>query len=157
VAGLLVGVSLLLHVVIDVSPAWQEADQMVWVRHAQPGRAPTKVVISKTIEPDRKEQRQDVTTRDEVIDDAEVVEQMYWVGIFNTDADFVPYVLGYRLDESDLNQLRHRLPEDVFEQLRPLKDRSFGRREQFEDAVDAVFPKGISYAAREAAIQQAEK
>jgi hypothetical protein len=103
-AGLLIAVSLLLHVLIDNPPRWHEADELVWLRHRSPERPPTRVTISTTKgsadvpggPQSKRDERRDVTERAELVDDAEIIQQMYWVGILNTDPQFLPIVKGYK-------------------------------------------------------------
>ena len=72
----------------------------------------TQVTTSRTRksgQPAVVRERQDVTQRAEVLNDAEIVQQMYWVGILNTNPHFVPLVKCYELNDNDLKQMR--LPE----------------------------------------------
>jgi hypothetical protein len=104
-------------------------------------------------------ERKDATERAEVVDEAEIVQQMYWVGILNTDSTFVPEVKCYALSKLALEQMHDEdhVPTAVIDALKPLVGSCWLTREEFENELDAKLPRETSYANRASVIQHAKK
>jgi hypothetical protein len=164
-AGLLIAVSLLLHIVIDHTPQWRKADEKIWLQQTEPERPPTRVFISG--KPGEAASREESTERAEVINDAAIIQQMYWAGILNTSPHFIPKVMHYKLDQQDLDQLRKDgFPDALIERLAqpPLFGCTCPTRERFEKELDPVLlqcqqdvPGATSYVVRHTIIQHAKK
>jgi len=112
VAGLLIGMALLLHMVFDRPPNWERAAQTAeWTRRTEPLYPSKKTTTTHTKtaddeDPPNKELKEykeykEVVERSKVYDQRLVVGLVYWVSMFNTDPTFVP---------EDKFELR---PEDV--------------------------------------------
>ncbi|HTU19394.1 MAG TPA: patatin-like phospholipase family protein [Gemmataceae bacterium] len=167
VAGLLIGVSLLLHVSLDCPPRWRDADDRVWFRKILPQKPPTRIILSRTKQDDDagfRHERQDISERTTAIDEGSIVQEMYWLGILNTDPDFVPHLKCYQLTEEDTKKLQqqHHYPDALMKQLEPLVARNidssrFPTEESFEKELDKHLPSDTPYASRAMIVQHAKK
>jgi hypothetical protein len=120
VVGLLVGLSLLLHTLLDSPPNWEHGlDTAEWMRHDEPPHPAVRV--SDTTHSfwglPVKEHRK-VTEHAWVFDDLAVASRVYWLGMFNTDPNWVPRP-KYQLTQEDVRYLREKrnLPEAVANRL----------------------------------------
>src|SRR5262249_44505726 len=128
VVGLLVGVSLLLHALLDTPPNWERGlDTADWMRRAEPPHPPVRVTETTSGQPSRvghiKEEGKQVVQREvreqeQVFDELAVSSRVYWLGMFNTDATFVPRP-KYQLQPDDLRYLKEKrgLDDDVLGKL----------------------------------------
>ena len=108
-AGLLVLVSLLIHQVIDNPPQWDRASDTVWTRTVEPARPPRRVTEISVRQPYRPDESAPVRTEvehAEVINDAAVIQQMYWLGMLNSDPNFVPIDRYWLSRKYDLPRLK---------------------------------------------------
>lgn len=107
--GFLILVSILIHTIIDKTPLWERASDTVWSRSVVPER-PTRRVNEISVRTENEaEKREPVRTeveRAEVVNDAEIVAQMYWLGILNSDPEHVPFDRYWLSSKYDLPQLR---------------------------------------------------
>ncbi len=161
VIGLLVGVSLLVHVGIDNPPRAEHALDAVWYRDVEPERPPIRVTESTTRASGKAEatrEHRDTIERAEVIDPGEVREQMYWLGILNIQPGFIPKET-YRLSAWDLESLRERgVPDALLQQLCALvRDRAYALdRKDFFAAMNQILPVETPYTYRRWVIQFAK-
>ena len=107
VAGLLVGVSLLIRGLVDEPPRWEDAPETVWPRNLDPKRPSTRITRTRMRSADGApaERVEEVREHTNAIDEARVVQEMYWLSILNTCPDFVP-TEKYHLTDQDLNRLK---------------------------------------------------
>ena len=108
VAGLLIGVSVLMHSVLDAPPNWERvADTAEWGRRSEPSHPPVRVTETEIKHKDgtEKKETKKVVEKSSVFDEAVVVGRVYWVSMFNTEPTFVP-TPKYLLVWSDIRYLQ---------------------------------------------------
>ena len=124
VAGLLVGVSLLIHALMDSAPNWERAmDTADWMRRNEPVHPPIRITETKTPQKDGtdKEDVKKVVVKSRVFDESAVAGKIFWLGMFNTDANFVPKA-KFQLQHEDIRYLRNQrgLDPKVVAELRKI-------------------------------------
>jgi hypothetical protein len=124
VAGLLVGVSLLVSKVIDNPPDWDSADNDAWPQQVTPERPPTRVSHGVSIDPSSglttKEAMQELDEYEVVPDRSLALRQGYWMGILNPVPHAIP-TAHYLIDPNTTRLLE----ENGFSRrvwAKPLKD-----------------------------------
>ncbi len=150
--GLLIGISLLLHVVLDKPPRWDKALDTVWQRHLEPEHPSTKVTEVTVRKPhesnEAQVERKDMVERNEKIDVDDIARQMYWLGILNTDSDFVPKET-YRLSKYDINRLREEgVSPGVLQSLKDIVNGTRAKgweRSTFMETLDKALPAETPY------------
>ena len=150
IAGLLVGVSVLIHWIIDNPPNWRAASPTVWPVQLEPDIPPTRITTTRVRGPAAppSPERKEVTERSETVSAAEIVRQTYWLGILNTVPNFVPREDFYVVEEEDLKKLRtDGVSEVSLKELRTLKGKHFKTRTELADRLDRLLPD-IDYAQR---------
>jgi hypothetical protein len=129
VVGLLVGVSLLLHALLDTPPNWERGlDTADWMRREEPPHPAVRVSdTTRSFWGLPLKERLEVTERARVFDDLRVASRVYWLGMFNTDAAWVPQP-KYLLTKEDVLYLREKrnLPEKVADTLEALRRKAKG-------------------------------
>jgi hypothetical protein len=102
VAGVLIGVSLLVHVIIDHPPNWDAADDDAWPQRPQPEQPPVRVSHAVNVDLrtalDREESMREQDEYDLVPDQALAVRQGYWLSFLNPVPKAVPIVV-FKMDE----------------------------------------------------------
>ena len=161
VAGLLVGVSVLLHLFLDSPPRWQEASATVWPHRRDPERPPTRVTTTQTRQLDGgkptfhrelSEQQQYLDVPDEMA----ILGQTYWLGILNTKPGFVPRE-QYKLRGDYVSHLQALgVPRDVVDRLHPLEEEDGVSRAAFVDRLDKLVPRTLAPAQRRLIIRYAK-
>jgi hypothetical protein len=112
IAGLLIGLSLFMHVVLDSPPNWQFSTVgFDWMRRDEPTHPPIRITHTKEKDLDPgvakpRTERREVIEYSRVFDEPVATSWSYWLGIFNTDANHVPR-LYYHLTKQDIAYLRH--------------------------------------------------
>jgi hypothetical protein len=121
VAGLLVAVSLLVHVVIDRPPDWEAADNDAWPQRTEPDRPPVRVTHDVTVDVktglDRGELMHEQDEYDVVFDRTLATRHGYWLGFLNHVSGAVPTAV-YKVDEDTKSLLKKvGLPTETWDML----------------------------------------
>jgi hypothetical protein len=140
VVGLLVGVSLLLHALLDTPPNWERGlDTAKWMRHDEPPHPAIRVRdTTHSFWGWPVQERQEVREHARVFDDLAVASRVYWLGMFNTDSTWVPQP-KYELSPEDLRYFdeKRKLPQEVAKKLNDIrgkvKDKDVKTPEEFRD------------------------
>jgi hypothetical protein len=136
VAGLLVGVSLLLHVLLDVPPNWEHGlETAEWARVSEPPYPPIRVTETKA-GPDGRpaaRERKEVVERAKVFDEQTAVSRVYWLGMFNTRATHVPEP-RFQLTPADVEyfQTKRNLRPEVVAELYRVQRGPVKTKEDFQ-------------------------
>jgi hypothetical protein len=136
VAGILILVSLLVHVLVDNPPQYEKAGEAVWPWRLEPEHSPTEVNQVRTSTPGgigqesvRYDKRFHIAA-----DETAVVWQRYWLGMLNTQAGFTPRLEPVQLPPADHRHPEPTGPSPIPPALAPLVQKNAQMRALFADS-----------------------